>query len=146
MNWHDNIIEGDDAIRKVLKASHVIAVVGIKDESHPHEAAHTVPAFLHSRGFRIIPVNPHYQSVFGIPTVASLTDINEPVDIVQVFRAPKNVMQHALEALQLKPKVFWMQSGIRHQMAAQKLAKAGIMVVQDHCMYMDYLRLIRVAA
>ena len=146
MNWHDNLVEGDDEIRAILKGSQVIAVVGIKDESRPNEAAHSVPAFLHSRGYRIIPVNPHYRSVFGIPTVPTLAEIQEPVDIVQVFRAPRNVMPHAEETLQLKPRAFWMQTGIRHQEAAHKLAMAGIKVIQDHCMYMDFLRLLRMAA
>lgn len=148
MDWHDNIVEDDDEIRELIKTSHVIAVVGIKDETHAQEAAHSVPAYLHSRGYRIIPVNPNYKSVFGIPCVASLDDVNEPVDIVQVFRAPKNVMPHALAAVKMqpRPRAFWMQTGIRHQEAAHKLAAAGIKVVQDHCIYMDHLRFVRVAA
>ena len=148
MDWHNYLVENDEMIRQILKTSRTIAVVGIKDESHEKEAAHSVPAYLYSRGFNIIPVNPQYKSVFGIPTLAALTDINEPVDIVQIFRAPTNVMPHAEQALTMipLPKVFWMQTGIRHQEAAFKLAKAGIQVVQDHCMYMDHLRFIRVAA
>jgi hypothetical protein len=146
MDWHNYLVDSDEAIREILKTSRTIAVVGIKDETHEHEAAHSVPAYLFMRGYRIIPVNPYYKSVFGIPTLAALDEINEPVDIVQVFRAPANVMMHVEQALKLKPKVFWMQSGIRNQEAAYKLAKAGIKVVQDHCMYMDHLRLIRVAA
>ncbi len=146
MDWHGNLVDSDEAIRHILKNSHTIAVVGIKDESRPNEAAHSVPAFLYSRGYRIIPVTPIYPSVFGIPSVASLEEIHEPVDIVQVFRAPRNVMDHALLALKLKPKVFWMQSGIRQQEAAHRLAVSGIKVVQDHCMYMDYLRFVRAAA
>jgi hypothetical protein len=146
MDWHDYLVDSDEAIRHILKTSYTIAVVGIKDEGREHEAAHSVPAYLHDRGYRIIPVNPCYKSVFGIPTIASLSEIDEPVDIVQVFRKPSNVMPHAEEALRLKPKVFWMQTGIRNQEAACKLARAGIKVVQDHCMYMDHLRLIRVAA
>jgi predicted CoA-binding protein len=143
MNWHENLIEQDEQIRDILKKSKTIAVVGIKDESRPFEAAHTVPAYLRSHGYKIIPVNPSYKSFLGIPTVPSLLDIKEPVDIVQVFRAPANVESHAEEALKIQPKVFWMQTGIRHQHATHKLAAAGIKVVQDHCMYMDHLRLIR---
>ena len=143
MNWHENVIEDDDRIRVILKNSKTIAVVGIKDESRPHEAAHTVPAYLYKHGYKIIPVTPIYKSFLGIPSVRSLSDIKEPVDIVQIFRAPANVMPHAEEALRVKPKVFWLQTGIRHQEAAHKLAAAGIKVVQDHCMYMDHLRLIR---
>jgi len=145
MNWHDNLVEGDEQIRGVLKKSKTIAVVGIKDETRGLEAAYTVPAYLRKHGYKIIPVNPKYKTVFGIPAVASLNDIKEPVDIVQVFRAPSNVMPHAEEAIKIKPKVFWMQTGIRHQQASHKLAVAGIKVVQDHCMYMDHLRLIRAA-
>lgn len=143
MNWHENVIESDEKIREILKKSRTIAVVGIKDESRPLEAAHTVPAYLHKHGYKIIPVTPIYKSFLGIPSVPSLHDITEPVDIVQVFRAPGNIPPHAEEALLIKPKVFWMQTGIRHQHAAHKLAAAGIKVVQDHCMYMDHLRLIR---
>lgn len=143
MTWHDNLIEQDEQIREILKNSKTIAVVGIKDESRPLEAAHTVPAYLHKHGYKIIPVTPVYKTVFGIPAVASLTEIKEPVDIVQVFRAPAHMMPHAEEALRIKPKVFWMQTGIRHQRAAHKLAAAGIKVVQDHCMYTDHLRLLR---
>jgi hypothetical protein len=143
MNWHENVIESDEQIREILKKSRTIAVVGIKDESRPFEAAHTVPAYLHKHGYKIIPVTPIYKSFFGIPAVPSLIDIKEHVDIVQVFRAPGNIPPHAEEALKIKPKVFWMQTGIRNQHATHKLAAAGIKVVQDHCMYMDHLRLIR---
>ena len=144
MSWHANVIDNDEQIRQILKQSRTIAVVGIKDETREYEAAHSVPAYLYKHGYKIIPVTPVYKSFFGIPTVPSLLDIKEPVDIVQVFRAPANIPPHAEEALRLKPKVFWMQTGIRHQQAAHKLAAAGILVVQDHCMYMDHLRLIRV--
>jgi hypothetical protein len=143
MNWHENVIEEDEQIRRLLKTSKTIAVVGIKDESRPFEAAHTVPAYLHKHGYKIIPVTPVYKSFFGIPSVPSLSEVKESVDIVQVFRAPANIPPHADEALKIKPKVFWMQTGIRHQEAAHKLAAAGIKVVQDHCLYMDHLRLIR---
>ncbi len=146
MDWHDFLVDSDESIRQILKTSRTIAVVGIKDESHAHEAAHSVPAYLYSRGYKIIPVNPNYKSVFGIPTLSSLSEINEAVDIVILFRAPANVTMHVGETLRLKPKVLWMQTGIRNQEAAHKIAKAGIKVVQDHCMYMDHLRLIRAAA
>lgn len=146
MDWHEFLVDSDETIRQILKTSRTIAVVGIKDESHAHEAAHSVPAYLRSRGYNIIPVNPNYKSVFGKPALNSLREIDEPVDIVMLFRAPANVPMHVDDAVKLKPKVLWMQTGIRHQDAAHKLAKHGIKVVQDHCMYMDHLRLIRAAA
>jgi len=146
MDWHDFLVESDETIRQILKTSRTIAVVGIKDDSHAYEAAHSVPAYLHSRGYKIIPVNPNYKSVFGIRMLKSLAEVNEPVDIVILFRAPANVPMHVDDLVRLKPKVLWMQTGIRHQDAAHKLAKHGIKIVQDHCVYMDHLRLIRAAA
>jgi len=146
MDWHDYLVDNDESIRQILKTSRTIAVVGIKDETHAQEAAHSVPAYLQSRGYKIIPVNPHYKAVFGKPSFSTLSEISEPVDIVMMFRAPANVPMHVDDALHLKPKVLWMQTGIRNQDAAHKLAKNGIKVVQDHCMYMDHLRLIRASA
>jgi predicted CoA-binding protein len=146
MDWHDFLVDTDESIRQILKTSRTIAVVGIKDESHAHEAAHSVPAYLKSRGYKIIPINPNYKSVFGIPTLKSLSEVDEPVDMVILFRAPANVPMHVDDTVRLKPKVLWMQTGIRNQDSAHRLAKHGIKVVQDHCVYMDHLRLIRAAA
>jgi predicted CoA-binding protein len=144
MSWHENLIEEDEDIREILRASRKIAVVGIKDESHRGEAAHSVPAYMHKNGYEIIPVNPYYEHVFGMNCRKSLNDVTEHVDAVLVFRAPKNVPDHANQVLEMqdKPGVFWMQSGIRNMNAARKLANAGVKVVQDHCIYRDHLRLL----
>lgn len=144
MSWHDNLIEDDNHLREILRTARRIAVVGIKDERHQIEAAYTVPAYMQEKGYEIIPVNPKYPSVLGKDCVDSLTSLPEPVDAVLVFRAPSNVPEHAREVLKMekKPKVFWMQSGIRNMDAAHKLAAAGVKVVQDHCIYREHLRLI----
>lgn len=144
MSWHENLIEEDEDIRNILRASRKIAVVGIKDESHRGEAAYSVPEYMYENGYEIIPVNPHYEHVFGMNCRKSLNDVTEHVDAVLVFRAPKNVPDHANEVLEMhdKPGVFWMQSGIRSMNAARKLANAGVKVVQDHCIYRDHLRLL----
>ena len=144
MSWHDNLIEEDDDIRDILRASRKIAVVGIKDEEHEKEAAHSVAEYMRRNGYEIIPVNPHYDNVFGMNCHKSLSEVDEHVDAVLVFRAPKNIPDHAKEVLEMedKPGVFWMQSGIRNMDAARKLANAGVKVIQDHCIYRDHLRLI----
>lgn len=144
MGWHDNLIEEDDDIREILRASRKIAVIGIKDENHNGEPAYRVPAYLQQQGFEIIPINPNYRRALGRECLRSVTEIPEPVDMVLVFRAPRNIPQHADEVLKMphKPRVFWMQTGIRHMNAARKLANAGIRVVQDHCIYREHLRLI----
>ncbi|RMD97978.1 MAG: CoA-binding protein, partial [Calditrichaeota bacterium] len=86
MGWHDRLIEDPEQIREILHSIHKIAVIGIKDESHPFEAAHSVPAYLRSNGYDIIPVNPKFDTVFGKPCYKSVLDIPEPVDAVLVFR------------------------------------------------------------
>lgn len=144
MSWHDNLIEEDNDLREILRASRKIAVVGIKDEEHDREAAYTVPDYMRQNGYEIIPVNPHYEKVFGTDCRKNLSEVTEHVDAVLVFRAPKNIPDHANEVLEMedKPEVFWMQSGISNMNAARKLANAGIKVIQDHCIYREHLRLI----
>lgn len=141
MDWRANLVEQPDRIAQILAEARTVAVVGIKDA--PFEPAFYVPQYLQRQGYRIVPVNPKFQQVLGERCVPSLLDIAEEVDIVDLFRAPPNVMPHAREALQLKPKVFWMQSGIRHAEAAQMMAEAGILVVQNRCMLQDHRRLMR---
>ncbi|MCA9741806.1 MAG: CoA-binding protein [Deferribacteres bacterium] len=144
MSWHENLIEEDNDIREILRASKRIAVVGIKDEGHNGEAAYSVPNYMRENGYEIIPVNPNYEHVFGTNCRKSLDEVQEHVDAVLVFRAPKYVPDHAKEVLEMtdKPGVFWMQSGIANMKAAHELANAGIKVVQDHCIYREHLRLI----
>ena len=144
MDWKSNLIDGFDRVAEILRNARSIAVVGIKDS--PFEPAFYVPEYLHQHGYRIIPVNPRCRSFLGEPCVASLRDIREPVDVVEVFRAPHNIMPHALEALELRPKVFWMQDGIRHDEAAQLLGEAGILVVQNRCMLRDHADLVATGA
>lgn len=145
MSWHDFLVEGDNNIRDILHTIRKIAVIGIKDESRREAAAHSVPAYLRSKGYEIYGVSPKCESVFGQKCYKTIADLPEPVDAVLVFRATGNVPAHAEEVLALdwKPKVFWMQSGISNMEAAHKLAAAGIKVVQDHCMYREHLRLVR---
>ncbi|HEY3130886.1 MAG TPA: CoA-binding protein [Acidobacteriota bacterium] len=140
MGWTSNLIESPDQVADILRSSKTVAVVGIKEA--PFEPAFYVPQYLQQQGYRIIPVNPKFKRVLGAPCLASLLEIQVPVDIVEVFRAPQNVMPHAQEALQLKPKVFWMQDGIEHPQAARLLAEAGIRVVQNRCMLRDYANLV----
>ena len=136
MTWEDNLVRDAGRIACILRQAHTIAVVGAKEGAF--EPAFFVPRYLQSQGYRIIPVNPKFQTVLGQPCLASLPEVTEPVDIVNVFRAPHNLMPHTREALQLGPRVFWMQEGIAHGEAAQLLAEAGILVVQNRCIMRDH--------
>lgn len=143
--WRKKLIEDDEALRKILQQVKKVAVIGIKDSSRGHEAAFTVPNYLAEHGYEIIPVNPSVDTALGKKAYDRIGEVPDKLDMVLIFRAPNNIPLHAAEVLEMenKPAVFWMQTGIRNMDAAHKLAKAGIQVVQDHCIYREHLRLIR---
>jgi predicted CoA-binding protein len=131
----------DLALRELLAQVHSIAVVGIK--SGADDDAFRVPRYLQQHGYRILPVNPKLDSVLGERAYASLAQIDEPVDLVNLFRAPAHVPGHVPEILALRPRPrgVWMQLGISHAEAARRLREAGIAVVEDRCLMVDHRRL-----
>jgi predicted CoA-binding protein len=131
----------DAAVRELLARTRSIAVVGIK--AGAQDDAFRVPRYLQARGYRIVPVNPGLERVLGEPALASLRDVREPVDLVNLFRAPAHVPAHVDEILALDPapRGVWLQLGIRHAAAALRLAAAGIAVVQDRCLMVEHARL-----
>jgi uncharacterized protein len=134
----------DDAgIREILKRSPTVAVLGIHQE--PEKAAFYVPEYLHDEGYRVLGVNPVFsgQTMFDQPVVAKLTDIREPVDLVDIFRRPEHIDAHVEEILAMhpRPKVVWFQLGIRNDGAAKILEAAGITVIQNRCTLADHQRL-----
>lgn len=138
----------DAAIRRILESTRTIAVLGAHDE--PTKAACYVPEYLHRVGYRVLGVNPKLagQQLFGAPVVATLAELAEPVDMVDVFRRPDQLPAHLPELLALlggasrsSPPVVWLQLGIRHEGVAGQLRAAGIEVVQDRCTLADHRRL-----
>ena len=141
MNWQQNLIDDGAGLRDLLAATKTIAVLGIKTEAQSSQPAFYVPQYLKSAGFQIIPVPVYYPQVtqiLGQPVYRALKDIPFPVDLVNVFRRSKDVEPHLEDILAHGPKAVWMQSGIRHDAVAQKLAQAGIKVVQDRCLMVDH--------
>ena len=139
--WQANIISADDRqVKQLLATSHTIAVVGMKADEH--KPSYYVPKYMLDHGYEIIPVNPGASEIVGLKCYADLLAIPQPVDIVQVFRRAADVIPHMGEALQIKPHAFWMQTGIINELAAEQLAKAGIKVVMDRCMYVDHRNLL----
>ncbi len=134
----------DDAlIRSILTGTRTIAMVGASD--NPARPSYLVFKYLKERGFRVIPVNPGKagQVFLGETFVARLSDIAEPVDMVEIFRASEfapGVVDEAL-ALSHPPKVIWMQLGVRHDAAAEKAEAAGITVIMNRCPKIEYGRL-----
>ncbi len=137
-DWQENIISNDDArVKELLASAHSIAVVGMKAEAY--KPSYYVPKYMLDHGYEIIPVNPGLTEIEGMACFPDLAALPRSVDIVQVFRRSQDVLPHAQEALQARPRAFWMQSGIINQAAAELLARAGILVVMDRCMYVDHM-------
>jgi uncharacterized protein len=130
----------DSALRGILESAKTVAVVGLSDK--PGRDSYLVAEYLLRHGYRIIPVNPTVQEVLGEKSYASVTDIPEKVDIVDIFRKPEAVGPVVDEAIAAGAKVVWMQLGIRNEEAADKAERAGLRAVQDRCMKIEHGRLI----
>jgi predicted CoA-binding protein len=141
MAAHPNLVDSPSAVRDILTQSRTIAVLGIKTEAQADQAAFYVPKYMQAAGYDIIPVPVYYPEVteiLGRKAYRKLVDIPGPVDLVNVFRRPKDVPGHVADILAKKPRAVWLQLGIRNDEAALKLAEAGIEVVQDRCIMVDH--------
>ncbi|NJP10123.1 MAG: CoA-binding protein [Leptolyngbyaceae cyanobacterium RU_5_1] len=144
MNWQENIITDTTQIRELLAQTRTIAVLGIKTEAQANQPAFYVPRYLGSVGFEVIPVPVYYPDVthiLGHTVYRTLAEIPIDVDLVNVFRRPQDIPTHLEDILAKSPKAVWLQSGIRHDAVAEKLAQAGIKVVQDRCLMIEHRNL-----
>ena len=133
---HPNLLESDAQIADAARNCRVVAVVGMKDDTRSWEPAYAIPQMLVDRGIEVIPVNPTIAQSMGRTAYARLADVPQAYDMIDVFRRSDRIPELADEILALprKPEVVWLQTGIRHDGAARKLAEAGIRVVQDACL------------
>jgi hypothetical protein len=139
------LIDTDEALAKLLRGIRRVAVLGIKTEQQRDQAAYYVPADLASRGLEIVPVPVYYpeaREILGQPVYRRLADIPGPVDLVDVFRRPADIPAHLDDLLAKAPRAVWLQLGIRHDAVAARLSAAGIAVVQDRCLMVEYRRLV----
>jgi predicted CoA-binding protein len=146
MDWQKNIIADEQGMRELLADTRSIAVLGIKTEAQAGQPAFYVAQYLESAGFDVIPVPVYYPEVteiLGKPVYRKLTDIPGEVDLVNVFRRSEDVPKHVDDILAKKPKAVWLQLGIRNDAVAEKLAQAGIKVVQNRCLMVDHRYLAR---
>jgi len=120
-----------DAIADLLKRSKTIAVVGLSNS--PLRPSHGVSAYMQTHGYRIIPVNPQIKGSLGEKSRPSLLDVEEKIDIVNIFRRSEFVEEVVDQAIQKKVPAIWMQEGVINEKAAEKARKAGIFVVMDDC-------------
>jgi predicted CoA-binding protein len=128
--------ETNDAIAGVLSRAKTIAVVGLSPS--PLRPSYGVAAYLQQQGYRIIPVNPNINGALGEKAYATLRDVPERVDIVDIFRRPEFVGEIVDQAIELKPLCIWMQETVVHEEAAAKARQAGILVVMDRCLLKEH--------
>lgn len=125
-----------DPLTDLLKRAKTIAVVGLSD--NPLRPSHGVSAYMQTQGYRIIPVNPQVNEVLGERAYASLLEVPDKIDIVNVFRRPEFVGDVVDQAIRLKVPVIWMQEEIINEEAAEKARKAGIWVIMDRCILKEH--------
>jgi len=141
-NWRDHLIESPAQIKNLLDITRRVAVLGIKPD--PTQPAYYVPEYAENAGLEIVPVPVYYKELtemMGKKVYRKLVDIPGEIDMVNVFRRPKDIPPHLDDIIAKKPKVVWFQLGIRNDDAAEKLARAGIDVVQDRCLLVELRRL-----
>jgi len=141
--WTSRILEDQAGIDRLLAGARRIAVLGIRSEKVAHRPAHYVPAYLQEAGLDVIPVpvyEPEVVEILGRPVYRRIRDVPGEIDIVDVFRRPEDIPPHLEDILAKRPRAVWFQTGIRHDLSAESLAREGIWVVQDRCLMVEHRR------
>lgn len=141
-----NLIEDEAGIARIIAETRRVAVLGIKTEEQSEQPAFYVPEYLKSAGVEVVPVPVYYpdvKTILGQPVYRKLADVPGEVDLVDVFRRPRDIDMHVEDIIAKKPRVVWFQLGIRNDDAARRLAEAGIQVVQDRCLLVEHKRYAR---
>ncbi|MCP3925656.1 MAG: CoA-binding protein [Desulfobacterales bacterium] len=130
------IVTEDRDIKKILEETKSIAIIGLSPK--PERDSNKVGKFLKDNDFKIIPIRPAQKEILGEKAYKNLDDVENPVDMVNVFRSSDQIMPHAEEAIRNGAKVFWMQLGIENNEAAKLLTDAGINVIMNRCTKIEY--------
>jgi predicted CoA-binding protein len=142
-DWTENLLEDEARIGALVRSASRVAVLGIKTEEKADQAAFYVARFVADHGGEVIPVPvffPDVTEILGKKVYRKVADVPGPVDIVDVFRKPSDIDAHLDDLLAKKPRAVWFQLGIRNDAAAERLARAGIQVVQDRCLKVEWAR------
>ena len=145
-DWKKNVITDEAGLKSLLADTKRIAVLGIKTEAQSNQAAFYVADYLDKAGLEVIPVPVYYpevKEILGRTVYRKVADIPGEVDMVNVFRRSEDVPPHVEDILAKKPKSVWLQLGIQNDEAAERLARAGIKVVQNRCLMVDHRHLAR---
>ena len=142
-DWKQNLLEDDARIWALVREARRVAVLGIKTEAQADQAAFYVARYVAEHGGEVIPVPVYYpevREILGRPVYRKLADVPGAIDIVDVFRKPSDIPTHLPDILAKRPRAAWFQLGIRNDAAAEELARAGIQVVQDRCLKVEWSR------
>ena len=140
-DWRDNLVTAADHIARVVRENTRIAVLGIKTEAQRDQPAFYVPEYMARAGYDIVPVPVYYPEateILGRPVYRTVSAVPAPVEMVNVFRRPRDIPPHVEDILAARPRVVWLQLGIRHDAAAETWARSGIQVVQDRCLLVEH--------
>jgi predicted CoA-binding protein len=128
-----------NTLRRILRDSRVLAVVGLSADWY--RPSYFAAKYMQAHGYRIIPVNPKYESILGERCYKSLREIPEKVDLVDIFRKTQDVMPIAEDAIAIGARVLWQQLGVKNDAAAAKARAAGLETVLDRCVKIEHGRL-----
>ena len=131
-------MDDSDKIRRILKTSKTLAVVGLSAQWH--RPSFFAARYMQEHGYRVIPVNPGYDTIMGEKCYKKLSDIPEKVDIVDCFRKSSEIAAIAEEAIAIGAKVLWMQLGVENAEARRKAEAAGLEVIENHCVKIEHGR------
>lgn len=133
-------INSNETIKKILDDCKTIAVVGLS--SDPTRPSYGVASYMRRRGYRVIPVNPNETDVFGDKSYASLADVPEKIDLVDIFRRSDEAGKAVDEAIAIGARAVWLQEGVIDEAAAARAHDAGLLVIMDRCWLKDHLRFV----
>jgi uncharacterized protein len=142
-DWRERLVTEPEAIARIVRECKRIAVLGIKTEAQRDRPAFYVPEYLARAGYDVVPVPVYYPEVteiLGRPVYRRVAAVPGPLHMVNVFRRPRDIPPHVDDILAARPRVVWLQLGIRHEAAAEAFARAGIQVVQDRCLLVEHRR------
>lgn len=142
-DWTRNLVEDEAGVAALVRGLRRIAVLGIKTEAQADQPAFYVARYVADRGCEVVPVPVYYPDVteiLGRKVYRRLADVPGDLDLVDVFRRPADIPAHLEDLLAKRPRAVWFQLGIRNDAAAEVLARAGLQVVQDRCLKVDWAR------
>jgi predicted CoA-binding protein len=140
-DWRRHLLTTSADVRTLLQGISRVAVLGARPASLAHKAAYFVPQALQDMGLTVVPVVVHGHDdtqILGEAVYRRLVDVPGQLDLVDVFRRSEDLPGHVNDLVARAPRAVWFQSGIRNDAVAEQLAQAGIQVVQDRCLMVDY--------